>query len=709
MSLHLGNLSSRTRRDELERVFRRFGRCNVQLKDGFGFVIYELPTNADRALRALRGKSICGEPITLSWSNRQPRPFHRFSRGNRSNDMQRGRNPVRREDYVNRKLDPKSQQDYQIGLKHADNGGGRPKSADMVDDATSYHQENIKEHIGEKHDDFREDLPNEGDNDQTHLMDNDRWGERVGVPANEIGVEGGLEFDRYEPYHDDERRDEGGKHQVTHSGSSPTSRKFQDKIAREQMDEGALNRLDVPRSHQTCYICGELGHKMHSCPQKTASRRKKFSRFDRRHGDDINFRYNGESDMKKLRSNSQGGLHLSSDAVLTRRHKGEGKVSRSRKHKRLVRGENSQAMEETHGGTWRKDYLEKKRSRREDGTPERHAKKARVPVSSSIHSDYTASRSLSHSESSKFVSKSGSHSKSRSVSSRSRSPSSRSRSGPTSSSSYKSMARSRSRSSSPTSLSLSVSLGRPLASSPNKIQMNQKGSLVDAMCLDSKEVLMEPVELVEGDARSDNSKLENMALLEENNSAIVPFEVEQDTEKDHPPGGDGIKKILVSKVPSEMENSSTPLLGKGDATVKSLSPLALERIKGQTLAPTKRPDSEALTRDHLSAPMKKPDSQFFARSCTANPTSISSEELHMVMQHYDLDCPVGNERDLPIEAYFGTARLWPWQIIYYRRLRKGPISTENYARRIAQNQEFGVVDKYIRSSSGWGELGHENV
>jgi phage regulator Rha-like protein len=53
--------------------------------------------------------------------------------------------------------------------------------------------------------------------------------------------------------------------------------------------------------------------------------------------------------------------------------------------------------------------------------------------------------------------------------------------------------------------------------------------------------------------------------------------------------------------------------------------------------------------------------------------------------------------------------LWPWEIIHYRRLKKGLISIENYARRVDQNREFGIVDKYIRSSSGWGELHQENL
>ncbi|XP_078441465.1 uncharacterized protein LOC144711360 [Wolffia australiana] len=92
MSLFLGNLSSHVHPDELERVFRRFGYCDVQLKDGYGFAVYELPENAERALRALRGKQICGQSIAIDWSKKQPRPpFQRPPRERRPYEPNHGR------------------------------------------------------------------------------------------------------------------------------------------------------------------------------------------------------------------------------------------------------------------------------------------------------------------------------------------------------------------------------------------------------------------------------------------------------------------------------------------------------------------------------------------------------------------------------------------------------------------------------------------
>lgn len=89
-------------------------------------------------------------------------------------------------------------------------------------------------------------------------------------------------------------------------------------------------------------------------------------------------------------------------------------------------------------------------------------------------------------------------------------------------------------------------------------------------------------------------------------------------------------------------------------------------------------------------------------------TIVSMEEMHMVLNNYGLELPKDYENNLTVDAFFGCARLWPWHLVYYRKLKKGPISTENYARRVAQNQEFGIIDKYIRSSSGWGEFGFQN-
>ncbi|XAR64785.1 hypothetical protein NMG60_11008619 [Bertholletia excelsa] len=731
MSLHLGNLSSHVRREELEHVFRRFGRCNVQLKDGYGFVVYDFPVNAEKALKSLRGKNICGEPITISWSNKQPRSFQRFSRGNRFYEAPHGRNLARGDDYVNRKLGPKGR-DPRTGFKHPDGDGGQLSSAEMVDEVTNYHQNNINEYIGEKHN-VQKDLIAEGDNVQRNFMDNNRWGERVGLPSNEIGVDDGLVFESYEPYHDeDEKKDEDGKQLVKDPSSSHVSEESLGKKGREQIGEGASKYPDVPKFRQTCYICGDFGHKMRNCPQENASRRKKLSRFNRMHDDDLNFRDKGKVGLKRLGSKSRGRLHRDGYALLTRHRNAERKESGLRKHHMLEKGGHPQVTKETHTA-WRKAHLEKKRSGRENGSLERQpAKRAKGPASSPFHSDYIGSRLHSHSESSKSISRSNSHSKSRSASSGTGSPSFSSRSTSTSrrsrsqlasrhsrstSTSRRSRSRARSRSGSSTSLSLSGSLSQPLQSFSNNIDLNKKAYSVDATCPESKDAVVEQAQFVEGDRGSENSKLEIVTVPVGNNSTMVSSKVGEEAVEDQAQQYEDKKNCGVTNVQNEANISCFPLSEKGDVTVDSSSPQNLEikdiqnsgvLVREKISASSERLDSEVPATEYMSTPMKKPDLETSARSSTGNSSSITSEELQIIMKHYGLEYPVENEKKLSAESYFGSARLWPWEIIYYRRLRKGPISTENYARRVAQNKEFGIVDKYIRSSSGWGELGQEN-
>lgn len=75
---------------------------------------------------------------------------------------------------------------------------------------------------------------------------------------------------------------------------------------------------------------------------------------------------------------------------------------------------------------------------------------------------------------------------------------------------------------------------------------------------------------------------------------------------------------------------------------------------------------------------------------------------HILGRSPDLKRAEESVRNLPFEAFFGFARLWLQELIYYGRKNKGLIWVDNYARRVAQNQEFGI---YIRNSSGWGEKG----
>ncbi|KAK9290263.1 hypothetical protein L1049_008430 [Liquidambar formosana] len=698
MSLFLGNLSSHIRRDELDHVFKRFGRCNVQLKDGYGFVVYDFPPNAEKALRALRGKNICGEPITLTWSNKQPRPFQRFVRGRRSYEVRHGRTSARGKDYANRKFGSNGRRDFRMGIKQPDSDGRGLNSTDILDEEVSYHHDNIKDYAGERHHN-KEDLPDEGGSIEPNLMDSDRWGQQVGDPSNNNGVENGMEFDRYEPYHGYDKRDEDENNQVTYSGGSPILGDSQEKTGKEQIGGATLKHTDSPKLQQKCYLCGELGHKMRNCPQENAYRRKKFTRFDPRQDDEINHRGRGEGELKRLgsKSKSRGRPLLGRENILMRRHRNDSRQSGLGKHRRLIRRGSSHVEKKTLRAQ-RRDYGGQRGNKREYETPKIHrAKKARGSISSPLHSNYTASRSRSHSRSLRSILDSSSRSRSRSVSSSRRSLSSSSRSGSALHYSRSGSYKSRSRSSSPTSLSLFGSY-KSRSSSPNKLNMNMKGSFDNATCPESEAVLVEQRQEVAGDAGSENSKLEITTMAVNNENAVSSFKAE-DMAKVHPQQRDVDENSTMLQIVDVEENPFTLPLEKGAFVTGSLSPESLREER-------ETQNSGALVVEHRLAPTKEPDSEPIS-SRTCNSMSISPKEMYMVLKHYGLDHPEENEMQ-PAEAYFGSARFWPWEIIYYRRLKKGPISTENYAMRIAQNREFGIVDKYIRSSSGWGELNQEN-
>ncbi|XP_010246413.1 PREDICTED: serine/arginine-rich splicing factor 4-like [Nelumbo nucifera] len=699
MSLFMGNLSSHVRRDELERVFRRFGRCNIQLKDGYGFVVYDVPYNAERALRALRGKNICGDSISLTWSNKQPRYFQRPSRGGRFRELYRGRN-TRIDIYGMKKIGSHDEPEYEMGTKHVESADGVPPMVDSLDREASYGREDIEDNEERWHN-SKEGLMDEGGSIDPNPVENGRWGESASDPLNANEVENGPDFDRYEPYHGYNRRDDDGNHQMTSSYGSPNRGNSQEKHWRERGGETMLKNTDNLKPQQACYNCGLMGHLMRNCPQADASRREKLTRFDRRRDDGISFRGGGERDLKRLRSTSWGRPKSGKDTLLSRKHGNDRKAYGPGRSQKLIRkNEISTIAKEERHSQLRRNHRDKKR---EHEIPKKHhGKKARRSTLSPSHSKSTEHSSRSQSRSSKSASRTSSRSRSRSVSPRSRSMSSNSRPTSTSYSRSKSLrSRFRSRSHSP-SLSLSVSLGRPLPSSLNKTQMkaagpSPKGCLENAISTQPKKLLVEQKELIEGDASSDNSKLKSASMIVNNENKLLPINIEDEMKRDHFGGldidGNHSKLRNDHEVINPLEKSVLPI-------DNSPSENSLEKGEHQKSRP--------LVREHMEENIGRKNPEVPVNSLTKSSTRISSQEMFVVLKHYGLPLPGENENNLPIEDYFGSARLWPWDIVYYRRLKKGPISTENYARRIAQNKEFGIVDKYIRSSSGWGECSVDN-
>ncbi|KAK8628916.1 hypothetical protein V6N13_009496 [Hibiscus sabdariffa] len=617
--------------------FARFGRCNVNMKDGYGFVVYDYPPNAHKALQALQGRNICGKPLTLTWSNKQPRPFKNLARVDQTYDREplRMRNSARGGDYGSRNFDLNVQPDCKTSVEQTECHGTELNSADRLNAYIDYHQDHVKQFIREDDHGYKEDLLNEDAQDEPNQMD-DRWDGQRNDHSNGNDIEHEIEFDRYVGH---DRKADDENHQIVYYSGCPAEKSPQERIVTKLIGEETLNHPKDAKLLQACYSCGALGHKKHNCPHEITSGR-----------------------------------------YSSRKAYGSGKSGRLRENRSSFIGKETDRA-------WENDTEGKKRSRWKGGTPQRHNAKKERPISSPLHPDYSASRSRSKSKSIMHMPRSISQSRSRSVSSRARTSSKNLRLSSRSHYSRSRSSKSSSRSNSPTSFSSTVSLGRPSASLLDMGQFNLQGSL-DKANTESKGIM------VGGDVHLENAKFDNNVAPVTVENAGSSAKVESEVEKDQAmPGGNCDNHMTPRSLP-QVKNPSTPLSEKSAPADESLSPENLGEIKGSQ-------DFDALTTEDVMVQPVETDSDISVRS-----TSVSPEELCMVMKHYGLEPPNENERHLSAEDYFGAARMWPWEIIYYRRLKKGPISTENYARQVAQNKEFGIVDKYIGSSSGWGELDH---
>lgn len=654
MSLHIGNLSSDTHRDDLQRVFRRFGSCTVRVKDKYGFVVYDYPASAEKALKTLRGTRICGQAITVSWSNRQPRALQRFTTGGESNELPNRRYSVK--EYAHRRLGSYDRRANKMNSQEADDEL-RTGSSDLIYESINYHPDDSKSYVRENSHTSLSDHHGIGDSVKNH-PDESRWGEQVEDPSNENNLENKLDFDRYEPHNSDGKKELDERTNSSPLVGSPSVKKIKDRRGHSYN----------AKSQRSCYFVGEVGHKRSTCPLEP-----------RRHV-----------------PGCRGRLHSSGDPVPHRSQGSDREPSTSKSHQRLLGHGDSFTLEISPRGSG-KTFRDKKRNRRDFGSRDKsHLKRARGPSSSSVHSDYTSSRSQSPSRSLRSQSplrslcQPSSRSKLKPVPSEKISLPSSHGSSPSrhsESKSFKSL--SKSWSMSPTSSLLPKVVDKNVSPSPNKAQEDPKGSMENAVDLHLSMGLFEEGSQLRRSAGSIISQSISFAV--ENECETRPANLEQDMPKD-PSGKDNILCPSVSTNSLEFLKPYVPLSDGDDQFVDNLS---LHSVKG--MRDSQNEQLVAVTESNNSL-----------KSSASSSARMSLEEVHVVLKHYGLKHPEEYERDLPVEVYFGSARLWPWEMIYYRRLKKGPISAENYSRRIAQNAEFGIVDRYIRGSSGWGELRENN-
>jgi hypothetical protein len=669
MSLYIVKLSERVGRDELERVFRRFGHCNVQVKrEGYGFVVFDFYKDAEKALRELKGRNICGEPLTLMWSNKQPKShFTKFDKGGgRSvHDLQGGRISDRL-GYRGKKQGFDGRRNHNMSIVE------RGKFDDVSGEKRGYNEDGFKDCDREEKV-RRGDFPDEGGGVVVPNQDEDgKCDDPTHYLAIDYGNEKTLEFDRYEPsccY--DTKNDK-----EDYAGGSPKVHSLEN-VGRAQIGEEISNHPNGSKFQQTC---GEAGHKMQNF-RKEHSLQRKYNRSELDDGKDdkIDKRRRVEDDIKPVHGSW---VNPQSNASLMSHQRDKWRVSGSQHDHAPLRNVSSPVTKEA-DRYQRKEYGGKKKSKNIIESPKRsRAKISRRSVSSSLLSDCSAYRSLTHSQSSKSLPRSTPYSRSRSVSSRAHSSSPKLRSSSKSQNCRGKQLHS-TRSSSPTSLS--ASLNQSLPSSPNKIQFNSKSSSTEAAAA----ATLEPVDHLVAQGQQNGSTMDSENLQSKdsgiavNGQAAVSTTAVDATEKDQHEQEDN------------NENLTKPIVAG------NLSPRRVKEAEGFQ-------NSGTLMVDDITTEVQKPTLETYINPDSGRSTIISTEEMCMVLSKSGLDLPKGHEIQLTTDDFFGAARFWPWYIIYYRRLKKGPISIENYARRVAQNQEFNIVDKYIRSSSGWGEFSLEH-
>lgn len=734
MSLHLGNLSPRIRKDELERIFRRFGRCTVQVKDGFGFAVYDFRGDAEKALQALKGRKICGERIYLSWSNKQPKPLQGSPRTDGSHDVKYARTSGRVNNHIGRDLF-KSRGNYTMNNNRPDGGGARQKIEEVPDDSFNHKNGELKSYHQ------KEEFLEEDRYIDSSQVDNGRRVERVDNLRNVNRDDEEMGFDRYEPDRVDER-EEYEHRSLGHAEGSPSREMLLDKSNR-------VRHADSVRNHFTCFKCGAPGHKMRDCPLEDALPGKSLNRSGRTHEIETIFRSRERGEVRGAESRSRRSLQPNSrNSRPARRNEADGKPSHS---ERNVTNGRSSPMDNVSNSTNRKDYNRERQRERQDQTEEMHDGKRskRLPH---LHSDQTSPQLGKYSRSVKPSP--DTISRSRSESPVMCSPSHRSRSKKRSNQSRPGSIKSKSRSgSSSPSSSLSTSLYRSLPSSPNREGIVLNGSFGGAPNPQFKEKLTEVYEESERDIGDEKVSIKDkpeagfsgniddsshrleedsierqqleVDLEDENATSINHAEVcLKDSLDDQIPQSQQVMAVKnspqIGDVPVQSEDISFALEMRDDMKMNQLHdddnsssvvPLVSREIKVPSLSSVEKlRETEKLENGNGLKIMKSLETSYEldpkapSKAHVGSHLSISTEELCKVLKHYGLKHSEDDEQKPSVEDYLGSARLWPWALIYYRRLKKGPVSEENYARRVAQNKAFGITDKYIRSSSGWGEL-----
>ncbi|KAK3158110.1 hypothetical protein QOZ80_2AG0133030 [Eleusine coracana subsp. coracana] len=642
MSLHIGQLSPDARQPYLERLFQRYGPCFVYLKDGYGFAVYECNADAARALRALHGKYVCDRRITVNWSKNQPR----FSQGFRRNSRF-AESPHRR-----------TSRDGRENIRFRDSLAvkNRPPSHDEHHNKNppASHEKNSPASHDESH-----------DSASAREKEYDKLTEGVNDAGENIAEE--------EASLEEMKRDEGGtvdasaiEHERWAEAGKGTpgdgdgfdcyepyhgldrQKETEDMIKASPWDSRGHGRSSEKwRDHSDKHVDVSHNDKSRSPPTcYTCGVSGHCARYCPQEMD------------AKLKARRDG-LHFRDKLELRQRRFGS--------------------------PSWRQPEfrvhpVDQKRHRVQDGRKPLSDIKKRVPRLSDVHRE---SRRHDHSSETMRQATKGTHKRSRSE----------------------------------------RSCGSSLSSEPSKHsrQDNIRGPHSNWTSSDSRH--RSPSYSAHSSSKS--SQPTQREGSRSNINKPVPFSTSGPPQhKSSPDVGnknpDGLvncpledKSDFWTTPENEIKHTNNKQEGKGSALNSEVLPDKCANVDGYT--GVKFGKSLADYNDNITSEVRSQNANFDGTSSVKSNQDIlgkngrskslklTTNEVVSALKRYRMETHEVESLDQPVEKYFGAARLWPWEIIYYRRLKKGPISTENYARRLEQNKEFGIVDQYVRSSSGWWE------
>jgi hypothetical protein len=644
MSLHIGRLSPDVQQSHLEHLFQKYGCCVVNLKDGYGFAVYDSNADAARALRALQGRYVCGGRITVNWSKQQPRFSQGFRRSSRFAEYSHrtsrdGGGNIRFRDSLAEKNQPASH-DEGHDKNHA-------ASHDECHDPASALEKECDKSVGGVHAageniGGREASPGEGKRDEGGTVDasaieHERW-----VEAGKVTPGDGAEFDFYEPYHGLDRQEETENVIKRSSWDSHNHRRSAEKWQGHPDKCVDLSHDDKSRS-PTCYTCGVSGHIARYCPQEMDAGFKA-----RRDG--LNFREKLELRQRRFGSPSRRRPEYHVHPMDQKRHRDQDGRKPFSDIKKRVSG-----LSNVHRESRRHDHNSENVRQAMKETHKRHrSDRSRGSSLSSEHSKHSRHDNIRELKSYRT----SSDSRCRSLHSRFR----------VHSPSYS--AHSSSKSSQPT---------QPGGSRSN---INHPVPFLTAA---------PPQHKSSSDVENKNPDGLMKSHLEDNSGFRMTPEIKHINTKQ-----EGKGSALNSEVPT---TSNVDALSNGECLVPD---------KGANVAGYAGGNLDKILADYNDNVASGVQSQnanqsMLVKNGRSKSLKLTTNEVISALKHYRMETHEVDSLDQPVEKYLGAARLWPWEIVYYRRLKKGSISTENYAKRLEQNKEFGIVDQYVRSSSGWWE------